>query len=106
MFIAVYEFDVKEGRESAFRAAWVEVTEAIYAQCGSLGSRLHSTNRPNIFVGYAQWPSRAQWEKDHVLLGEGYERARATMRDCLVSSKTIHELEVCDDYLQSEAAER
>lgn len=105
MFIAVYEFEIKEGSESAFRAAWLEVTRGIYAQCGSLGSRLHASSQANVFVGYAQWPSRAQWEKDHVLLGESYEQARATMRDCLVSSKTIHELEVCDDYLQSEVAE-
>ncbi|GAK84139.1 hypothetical protein JCM19238_1705 [Vibrio ponticus] len=86
MFIAVYEFEIKPGTENRFRQAWLEVTKAIYAKCGSFGSRLHTSDKPNTFVGYAQWESQQAWEKDHQLTDELYLRARNEMRDCLVKS--------------------
>ncbi|MGP8305040.1 antibiotic biosynthesis monooxygenase family protein [Vibrio sp. YIC-376] len=101
MFIAVYEFEIKAGTEAAFRDAWLEVTKAIYQHCGSFGSRLHISDKPNILVGYAQWPSREQWEQDNELTDALYQRARNEMRACLVKSKTVYKLEVCDDYLQN-----
>ncbi|MBU1294806.1 MAG: antibiotic biosynthesis monooxygenase [Gammaproteobacteria bacterium] len=104
MFIAVYEFEIKEGTEASFRNAWLEVTKAIYKNCGSFGSRLHTSDKPNILVGYAQWPSREQWEKITDLTDELYQSARNEMRRCLVQSKTVYELEVCDDYLQTSVA--
>lgn len=104
MFIAVYEFEIKEGTEVSFRNAWLDVTKAIYKNCGSYGSRLHTSDKPNILVGYAQWPSREHWEKINDLTDEGYQRARNEMRRCLVQSKTVYELEVCDDYLQTSVA--
>lgn len=100
MFIAVYEFEIKTGMEATFRQAWLEVTQAIYQYCGSFGSRLHASDKPDIFVGYAQWPNRAQWEKDHALTDALYLKARDEMRNCLVQSKTVYELEVSDDFLQ------
>ena len=100
MFIVVYEFEIKEGTEASFREAWLEVTKAIYEHCGSFGSRLHTSDRPNILVGYAQWPNRGQWEKDHQLVDERYQKARNEMRNCLVQSTTVYKLEVSDDYLQ------
>lgn len=100
MFIAVYEFEIKAGSEALFREAWLEVTKAIYEHCGSFGSRLHVADRPNILVGYAQWPSREQWEKDWQLTDASYLKARDDMRSCLVQSKTVYKLEVSDDYLQ------
>lgn len=104
MFIAVYEFEIKEGTEATFREAWLEVTKAIYQHCGSFGSRLHTSDKNNILVGYAQWPNRAQWEKDHALTDALYLQARGEMRNCLVQSKTVYELEVSDDYLQTTLA--
>lgn len=99
MFIAVYEFEVKEGSEAVFRESWLEVTKAIFQRCGSFGSRLHQSDVPNVFVGYAQWPSREQWEKDHVISDGLYKVSRQKMHDCLLRSKTAYKLEVCDDYL-------
>ena len=104
MFIAVYEFEIKQGTEAEFRKAWLEVTKVIYQQCGSFGSRLHTSDNPNILVGYAQWPDREQWEKDHELNDALYLVARQKMRDCLVQSKTVYKLEVSDDYLQAYSA--
>jgi peptide methionine sulfoxide reductase MsrB len=104
MFIAVYEFEIKEGTETSFRAAWFDVTKAIYKNCGSFGSRLHTSDKSNVLVGYAQWPSRDQWDKINDLVDGAYQSARNEMRSCLVQSKTIYELEVCDDYLQTTIA--
>lgn len=99
MFIAVYEFEVAEGKAADFRHYWLEATKGIYQDCGSLGSRLHKTDKPNIYVGYAQWPSREAWRAGS-LTDEAHLVALEKMRACLVSTTTRYELEVTDDYLQ------
>ncbi|MBP0047943.1 antibiotic biosynthesis monooxygenase [Marinobacterium sp. AK62] len=101
MFIALYEFKIKPGTLAEFREAWLEVTKAIYKHCGSFGSRLHTTESPDVLMGYAQWPSREHWAKDHALSDEHYDLFRQKMRECLIESKTVYEMEVSDDYLQS-----
>lgn len=100
MFIALYEFQVKPGREAEFRQTWLKTTIGIYRQYGSLGSRLHSTAEPGIYVGYAQWSSRSAWADEKPPFAEEFERAREAMRDCLLGSRTVYEMEVADDYLQ------
>ncbi len=100
MFVAVYEFEIKDGKEAEFREAWLEVTKGIYQHCGSLGSRLHRTDNPSILVGYAQWPSREKWEKDHKITDARHQMAREKMRGLLVQSKAVYKLDVADDYLQ------
>lgn len=103
MFIVIYEFEVKEGREPAFREAWLELTRLIYRQAGSLGSRLHHTNTPGLMLGYAQWPSREHWRQAGTLNGPDAARARQRMGGCLLGSRVLHELEVAEDFLQSRA---
>lgn len=105
MFIVVYEFEIKDGSEITFREAWREVTKGIYQCCGSFGSRLHVSDKPNILVGYAQWPSREQWEKNNELTDKYYQQARERMRACLIQSRTVYKLQVSDDYLQTTQAE-
>lgn len=104
MFIAVYEFEIRDGTEAKFREAWLEVTKSIYKRCGSFGSRLHYSDKPNVMIGYAQWPSREVWEKDHKFTDELFEIARKEMRECLVQSNTVYKLEVSDDFLQTTLA--
>jgi len=96
LFIAIYEFDVNEGLAEQFREHWFKTTEGICRLRGSLGSRLHSTNKPHIFVAYAQRQSREHWQ-DSRLTDEEYLAARSDMRKCLNSSKTVYELEVIED---------
>jgi quinol monooxygenase YgiN len=62
MFVAVYWWRVKPGKEAQFRAAWRRGTELIRKRYGSLGSRLHQ-DRDGRFVGYAEWPDEATWQK-------------------------------------------
>jgi len=98
MFVAIYEFDVKDGMENQFVEAWLSVTREIYKQCGSYGSRLQK-DKNGIYIGYAQWPDRETWTKDWSpdpqVSGE-----RANMRACLNSVLTVYEAEVVADYLQ------
>lgn len=103
MFIALYEFKVKAGMADDFRRSWLQTTRGIYREFGSLGSRLHQTSDPLIFVGYAQWPSKAQWAADKGALSPEYLNAREKMRACLESSRTLYEMEVSDDYLHDSA---
>lgn len=101
MFIAIYSFKTKQGRESEFRSWWLETTKGIYEESGSLGFRLHSTEDPTVFIGYAQWPSNEQWSANDLTKHE-HKQARDKMRECLESSETLYKLEVTEDYLRSE----
>jgi heme-degrading monooxygenase HmoA len=61
MFVAVYWWRAKPGKEEQFRAAWRRGTEHITRLYGSYGSRLHQ-DRDGRFVGVAEWPDRATWQ--------------------------------------------
>ena len=98
MFIAIYEFDVKTGHEQEFIAAWLQLTKGIHEHHGSLGSRLHR-DKNGRFIGYAQWPDRATWERDWPA-EDLLAAPRTRMRSCLNGSNTIYEAEVVADYLQ------
>lgn len=56
MYAVVYRFTIREGADQQFRAGWRALTQKIYSECGSLGSRLHRVD-DTTFVAYAQWPS-------------------------------------------------
>lgn len=62
MFVAVYWWRVKPGKEDQFRAAWRRGTEHITRLYGSLGSRLHR-DRDGRFVGMAEWPDEGTWQR-------------------------------------------
>jgi len=100
MFIAVYEFEIKDGKDDEFRTSWLKLTQGIYRECGSLGSRLHTTEKQNVFIAYAQWPDKKTWQENVGVHSQEYLKAKMDMQTCLVSSKTLYELEVLDDYLQ------
>jgi heme-degrading monooxygenase HmoA len=66
MFVAAYWWEVHPGKEEQFRAAWRRGTELIRERYGSLGSRLHREEREDgaiRFVGVAEWPDRATWQR-------------------------------------------
>ena len=62
MFVAVYWWRVHPGKEEQFREAWRRGTEHITRIYGSYGSRLHR-ERDGRFIGYAEWPDEATWQK-------------------------------------------
>lgn len=100
MFTVIYEFVIKKGFDIEFREAWIDHTEYVFADCGSLGSRLHTTNVDRTYVAYAQWPNRETWL-------EATERYRDVppvtlmeMKKYLISSSVLRELKVSDDLLK------
>lgn len=62
MFVVIYRWHVKPGMEEHFREGWRRVTETMYRDHGSLGSRLHG-NYDGTWLAYAQWPDRKHWER-------------------------------------------
>jgi heme-degrading monooxygenase HmoA len=99
MFVAVYQFDVKEGECEKFKKAWAELTKLIYQYEGSLGSRLHQENE-TTYIAYAQWPSRQTWENSGSKLPEEANHWRSEMRAACQNIATLHELESDIDLLK------
>jgi heme-degrading monooxygenase HmoA len=61
MFAVIYRWRLVPGREAQFEDGWRAATEAIAAEFGGWGSRLHR-GEDGFVVAYAQWPDRATWE--------------------------------------------
>lgn len=99
MFVAIYELCPKPGQEAAFAETWAEFTRQIFRHCGSLGSRLHTTDDPGRTIAYAQWPSRAAWEAASSD-DPAFRAARDAMFATLASNQTLFELESEVDLLQ------
>jgi heme-degrading monooxygenase HmoA len=102
MFCIVYEFTVKESQNQVFEKAWADFTEAIFRARGSLGSRLHRTHNPQLYIAYAQWPSEELFNDSP---GDGVFtdvelRARDAMRASLTETKVVYRLNVSDDHLR------
>jgi quinol monooxygenase YgiN len=101
MFVAVYWWRVKPGKEEQFRRAWRRGTELITAKYGSFGSRLHQ-DLDGRFVGYAEWPDHETWKRafDAKMFYDEPETRRAFV-DAL--AEMAHEpaftMEVTDDLL-------
>ncbi len=62
MFVAVYWWRVHPGKEEQFVKAWTRGTDLIREIYGSYGSRLHRDG-DGRYVGYAEWPDKATWQK-------------------------------------------
>lgn len=101
MFIALYRWKVKEGREQDFREGWRQRTEEIYRQAGSLGSRLHQAE-DGTWVAYAQWPDRQTYDAAQgvPVIDAG---ARTMFRESIEESYPDVYMNVTDDLLQAEA---
>jgi heme-degrading monooxygenase HmoA len=101
MFVAVYAWRVKPGKEEQFREAWRRGTRAITRIYGSFGSRLHR-DADGRFIGYAEWPDQATWASawdKHMVYDD--EEARAMFLDAIEpsASEPVFALTVTDDLL-------
>lgn len=100
MLAVILEFDVIEGMEEQFRDAWIETTEMIYKNFGSLGSRLHQSDSGK-FIAYAQWPDLDVYENDHHWPANSRnprERMRATLK--IGKPTVLHKLTLDTDMLK------
>ena len=105
MLIVLYQFTVKEGYQKSFETSWATVTEGIKRTKGSLGSRLHTTEDPLVYIAYAQWPSREVLVASSAGAGMSSEfdenelEALRIMKESALKIETLHKLTVCDDKL-------
>jgi quinol monooxygenase YgiN len=98
LFCVIYEWKVRPGKEDQFRETWRNITEAIFHQHGSLGSRLHHAD-DGRWIAYAQWPDREHWEHHADTIGVELERSRqAQALDG--EAKVLFRLTVTDDLLK------
>ena len=61
-FAVLYQWQIKPGKIRQFADAWAEMTAELRIQRGALGSRLHRSEQ-GTWMAYAQWPSRALYER-------------------------------------------
>lgn len=99
MFIALYCWKVKEGREKNFLEGWQRLTEEIYQRCGSLGSRLHRAE-DGLWIAYAQWPDRQTYDAARTVPGVDAE-ARTMFRESIEEAYPDIYMNVTDDLLQA-----
>lgn len=102
MFIAIYEFKVKAGKEQEFEKYWAVVTDAIATHRGALGSRLHKTEQERVYVAYAQWPSREMYfdESGAKKFSTEENREREKMKEATEYIKTVYLMEITNDRLK------
>ncbi|MEJ0023571.1 MAG: antibiotic biosynthesis monooxygenase family protein [Alphaproteobacteria bacterium] len=69
MYVVIYRWSLKPGREDGFRQAWAEITRVARAQCGSFGSALFRETGGD-WIAIARWPDKAAmeacWQKNVV----------------------------------------
>lgn len=103
MYVAVYAWRVKPGKEAQFREGWRRGTLAINRIYGSFGSRLCRAE-DGRFIGVAEWPDEATWRAafDAKMVYDDAE-ARAMFIDALEEDSRPGELvanmDVLDDLL-------
>ncbi len=98
MFIVIYSFQVKKGRENDLRKSWTEMTKLIIKYKGALGFRLHQADN-NLFIAYAQWPDKATWENKTNLMPKIAKEYSQYMTDCCTKIKTEYTMKVVEDLL-------
>lgn len=99
MHAVLYSFHVKPGKEQQLITAWEELTQFIYKHENSLGSRLHKKD-DTLYIAYAQWHSKAQYDNAGSNLPEFANEVRARMKDACTKIETLHQMAVVSDLLQ------
>jgi heme-degrading monooxygenase HmoA len=97
-FAVIYRWKVKPGMEAQYQRGWQRVTERLKADRGALGSRLHKMD-DGTWVAYAQWPSRAAWERARTMGPADLEGSRL-MREAEAEALPPMLLEPVLDFLE------
>ncbi len=95
MFTVSYNFIIHPNKHAEFEEAWKQVTQLIYKNCGSLGSRLYKSGEHSYF-GIAQWPNKTTWETADAAPFDT-KGWRTKMRECCERIETLNELELIHD---------
>ena len=104
MFVAIYWWRLKPGKEDQFREGWRRGTKAIMAKHGGLGSRLHRAADGRM-IAYAQWPDEQSWSRFYYNGTPSDPEGFAMMSDAILESggAPMFKLDVLDDLLVKDA---
>jgi heme-degrading monooxygenase HmoA len=97
-FVVIYRWRLHPGKEAQFRRAWERATPLLMRLHGALGSRLHQAE-DGTWIAYAQWPSKAAWEKSRASDSVDIE-ARRVMLDAEMEAYPPILLTPVADFLQ------
>ena len=103
MFVVIYSFKIKKGRDQDFISSWQGLTKLIYKHEGSLGSRLHKKSELE-YIAYAQWPDKNTWKNSGDSLPKEADQFRQLMRASCESIDTLYELDSVKDLLKDKVS--
>lgn len=61
MYVTLYQWRIKTGKEKQFSEAWTKLTQQLQATVPGLSGRLHKTPQGS-FLATIDWPSLQAWE--------------------------------------------
>jgi heme-degrading monooxygenase HmoA len=96
MFIVLYRWRIKPGKEEQFIEAWSEITALYREKFGSMGSRLHRGD-DRLFYAYAQWRSDA--DRREAFKNAPKSESGEKMRDAIEEGFPEIRLEILSDFL-------
>jgi heme-degrading monooxygenase HmoA len=96
-FAVLYRWRLHPGMEDSFVQAWSRISELLFTQRGSLGSRLHRGD-DGLWYSYAQWPS-AQARSQAFQAGSVDPQASQQMRAAIAEELPDIVLESCADFM-------
>jgi hypothetical protein len=99
MYCILLEFRPTAKKEKEFLNAWKALTEYIYHNDGSQGSRIH-LSESGKYIAYAQWPTKDVYE--NVAGTEEGSRLRENMIGFLQDDgvRVLEKLDVLEDLLE------
>jgi heme-degrading monooxygenase HmoA len=101
MFSVIYTFEVKPDQEQNFIRGWKGLTELIYQNEGSRGSRLHRIEGPR-YLAYACWPNKSTWLNSGKNMPPEADYFRKLMHESCHKIETNFEMELVEDLLQDQ----
>ena len=96
MYVVLYQFQVKTGRENDFRQHWNRLTQAMLMETNSVGARLHAGEH-GTFVAYVQWPTKESYEQQKDLSRPAVE-ARTAMLEACDDIRGIQTMELIEEH--------
>jgi len=98
MFAILYQFRLKQGTETEYRAAWNTIVCYFMKHRGAVGSCLHKTS-DDLWIAYSRWPDRQTRERASFDLPKEIETAFATLNNCGEQKLPEIHMDVIDDHL-------
>lgn len=104
MYCVAYKFTLLSDslpNRREFIACWRGITQFFKDECGALGSRLHG-GTGGVFYGYAQWPSKAQFEAiGEIAPSDAFIQYRIRWAEICGPSEVLFEGRVIEDMIEN-----